>query len=108
MKNKIVHRNHHHLVPRCRGGQDLDSNIILIKIPRHDSWHALWDMKDHSKQIPRTINEIIALLRESPYYSTPCSSHWRKLWGLKSSGEVLAILLRLKAIKKAQQQHYFI
>lgn len=106
MKTSCKKSNHHHLIPKSRGGQDLDSNIILIHVVKHDAWHRLWDITDHNNTSPRTLWEIIILLRKLPYYFTPCSKDWRILWKQKSAGEVLEILCRLRMIKKSQQQKW--
>ena len=48
------YRNYHHLVPRCRGGSDEPSNLLLIKADRHDLWHRIFGV--------RTLDEVIKLL----------------------------------------------
>ena len=48
------HRNYHHLIPRCRGGSDKPSNLLLIKADRHDLWHKIFGV--------RTLDEVIKLL----------------------------------------------
>jgi hypothetical protein len=104
MKRLRPKSNHHHLIPRSRGGQGLNSNIIFIHTDKHDAWHKLWDFHDHACTKPRTLGEIINLLKKLPYYFTPCSQEWRTLWKQKSAGEVLEILYRLRAIKDAQKK----
>jgi len=47
-------KNRHHLKPKSRGGDKRPSNMLLIKVKRHDAWHALWGN--------RTLEEVIALL----------------------------------------------
>ena len=51
---KKSRRNHHHLIPRCRGGSDSPDNILLIKAERHDLWHKIFGV--------RTLDEVIELL----------------------------------------------
>lgn len=48
------HQNKHHLRPRSRGGQAIESNLLWIDIERHRAWHVLWGN--------RTLDEVIALL----------------------------------------------
>lgn len=47
-------RNKHHLVPRSRGGNNTEQNLLLLDVHKHDLWHRLWGN--------RTIEEILALL----------------------------------------------
>lgn len=47
-------RNRHHLRPKSRGGQGLDSNLLLIRFERHTEWHKIFGNL--------TLDEIIALL----------------------------------------------
>lgn len=47
-------RNYHHLRPRSRGGSNMDSNLLLIKIERHRMLHLIFGN--------RTLEEIIAVL----------------------------------------------
>lgn len=53
-RNKKKRRNKHHLIPKCRGGEKILSNLLLIDIERHNAWHALWGT--------RTLDEVIELL----------------------------------------------
>ncbi len=45
----------HHLKPKSRGGQNIESNLLIIEIKRHNAWHVLWEN--------RTLDEVIALLQ---------------------------------------------
>ena len=47
-------RNHHHLIPKCRGGRDLPNNLLLINATRHELFHKIFGV--------RTLDEVIALL----------------------------------------------
>jgi len=47
--------NKHHLKPKEKGGQKIQSNLLLIDMERHCAWHKLWGN--------RTLEEIIALLQ---------------------------------------------
>jgi len=47
--------DHHHLIPRSKGGESIDSNLLKIDIYRHDAFHLLF--KD------RTIVEIISIFK---------------------------------------------
>lgn len=48
-------RNRHHLRPKCRGGRDDESNLLLIYTERHEMWHKLFG--------ERTLEEVLRLLR---------------------------------------------
>lgn len=48
-------KNKHHLKPRSRGGQSLDSNLITMDAYRHDAWHLLFSNL--------TLEEVIELLQ---------------------------------------------
>lgn len=97
---KQPNRNHHHLIPRSRGGQNLDSNLLLIKIVRHNNWHVLWRNL--------TLYEIIQLLRKIQKASRfKKSPQWNNIWGDKTLPQALAILERVYRIKK-QQEFYLL
>ena len=49
------YQNKHHLKPKSRGGQSLESNLLWIDIERHRAWHAVFGNM--------TLDEIIALLK---------------------------------------------
>lgn len=90
--------NRHHLTPRSRGGENLESNLILIKIERHNAWHRFWGN---------------ANLKEILFYLSHCSNKqfkhnkdWQKIWGNKTTRKVIAILLRLQSIKSYQRFMY--
>lgn len=53
-KQHKKHQNRHHLRPKSRGGQSIESNIIWIDIERHKSWHSVFGNL--------TLDEIISLL----------------------------------------------
>lgn len=46
--------NRHHIKPRSRGGDSLESNLLTMDTNRHDAWHLLFSNL--------TITEIIELL----------------------------------------------
>ena len=48
-------RNRHHLRPRSRGGDSHPSNLLLIQVERHETWHRLFGN--------RTLSEVIQLLK---------------------------------------------
>ena len=54
LKRNKHKRNKHHLIPKSRGGEKTQSNILLIDVERHNAWHRLWGN--------RTLDEVIALL----------------------------------------------
>jgi len=54
MKKQRHNQNRHHLKPKSRGGQGIESNLLWIKLDRHKAWHELFNNL--------TIKEVIALL----------------------------------------------
>jgi len=53
-KNKRWRRNHHHLIPKCRGGGMNRRNLLLISVTTHCEWHRVF------KNL--TLDEVIDLL----------------------------------------------
>jgi hypothetical protein len=49
-------QNRHHLTPKSRGGQSTDSNLLWIKIERHQYWHKVFGNL--------TLDEVIKLLQK--------------------------------------------
>ena len=47
--------NRHHLTPKSRGGQAVESNLLKMDISRHNAWHLLFGNL--------TLKEIIILLK---------------------------------------------
>lgn len=45
----------HHLTPRSRGGESIESNLSNLDLYRHDAWHLLFG--------DLTLDEIIMLLQ---------------------------------------------
>jgi len=61
-------KNRHHLRPRSRGGDSLESNLLVMDIERHNAWHFLFQNQ--------TLDEIIEALER--LRSMKRSKHWRK------------------------------
>lgn len=55
-KRKKHHKgmSYHHLIPASRGGKYTDTNLLLMKIYRHETWHKIFGN--------RTLSEVIRLL----------------------------------------------
>jgi len=53
-KKQRKHQNKHHLRPKSRGGQSIESNLLWMDIERHKIWHILF------KNL--TLDEVINLL----------------------------------------------
>ena len=98
MKNP-PNRNNHHLIPRSRRGQNLDSNLLLIDMVKHKNWHKMWQN--------RTLLEIIRLLELVDEKKFNPSPQWGNIFGKKSLKEAIELLKRVYSIKKAQEEHYF-
>lgn len=47
--------NRHHLTPKQRGGQSIESNLLRMDISRHNAWHLIFNNL--------TLLEIISLLK---------------------------------------------
>lgn len=52
--NRAGQTNRHHLLPRSRGGDSLESNLLVMDIERHNAWHFLFQNQ--------TLDEIIEVL----------------------------------------------
>jgi len=61
--------NRHHLRPKSRGGDALESNLLVMDIERHNAWHFLF------KNL--TLDEIIELLER--IRAMKRSRRWRKI-----------------------------
>jgi len=66
-------RNRHHLKPKSRGGQKVESNLLLIDMERHNAWHKLWGN--------RTLDEVIELLLR--VRQAKKSKKAKEIWGEK-------------------------
>lgn len=53
-KKRAGKNEQHHLKPRSRGGQDIQSNLVKLDIYRHDAFHLLFGN--------RTLKEVIEIL----------------------------------------------
>lgn len=60
-------KNRHHLKPKSRGGQKVDSNMLLIDMEKHNAWHVLWGN--------RTLEEVIAVLQRLKHYKDQQKLH---------------------------------
>ena len=101
--------DYHHLKPRSRGGSSLNTNLLFIKRIRHCYWHKLWDIHlIHGKNCPRTLDEIILLLKGLSDETYVITGTWRCVWHELKPSEVLLILLRLKRMKMNQKKFYYI
>ena len=54
-KRRFRGRNYHHLTNKCMGGGYSDSNLLLIKIERHQAWHVIFGN--------RSLEEVIEILQ---------------------------------------------
>lgn len=50
------YRNHHHLIPKSRGGSSQPQNLLLLWNSKHEMWHQIFGNL--------TLTEIINLLIE--------------------------------------------
>jgi hypothetical protein len=63
--------NKHHLTPKQRGGQRIESNLLRMDISRHNAWHLLFSNL--------TLLEIIDLLKR--LYEIKERQRFRKMLG---------------------------
>lgn len=54
-QKKAGWKDSHHLKPRSRGGQSIESNLLSIDAYKHDAWHLLFSNL--------TLEEVIELLQ---------------------------------------------
>lgn len=54
-KKRAGWKDKHHLKPKEKGGQSVDSNIIMLDAYRHSAWHLLFKNK--------SLDEVIHLLQ---------------------------------------------
>lgn len=99
-------KDFHHLVPKCKGGIRSKKNLLLIKIAKHRAWHKLWDKKlPNGHRQPRTLMQIIFLLENLKTFKP--SPPWIAMWGNKTLAEVIAILYRVRKMKKSQRNYAY-
>lgn len=67
--NRAGKNNRHHLRPKSRGGDALESNLLVMDMERHNAWHFLFKNM--------TLDEIINLL--SRIREVKKSRRWRKI-----------------------------
>jgi len=65
----------HHLKNKCRGGSNLQSNLILLTVAHHRSWHCLFKDLD--------LDEIIKLLTHIRDNKRLAKRFWRSLKDLE-------------------------
>lgn len=86
--------NYHHLRPKTRGGLKIESNMLLIKICRHNAWHRMFHCL--------TLNEVIRYLKKSSLKTFKKSNDWTILFGSKDPIEVIDLLERVRKAKRNQ------
>jgi hypothetical protein len=91
----------HHMVPRSRGGEQLDSNTLKLDAYKHHAMHLLFGN--------RTMNKIIKFLAkfdnmqefldstDKVFKNEAC----QLLFGTKTKNEVINLLKRAKRIKES-------
>lgn len=95
---------HHIILPRSRGGENIDSNLFLFDVYRHEAWHLLFKNKTLFEIISflergKNVKERMELLPNKKY----CHSAFHLLFEKKTLGEVIALLQRVLQIKKSQR-----
>lgn len=77
--------NYHHLKPRSRGGSSVDSNMLFIKIEKHNAWHRLF-----GNATPKQIRTMLKHFEED----------FKLVFGNASFEEAAKIIERLLIIKE--------
>lgn len=81
--------NYHHLKPRARGGQSLDSNLCYLKREKHNALHRIFGNA--------TPNQILKMLKTF-------ERDFKIVFGDVSFEEAFKIYERLIRMKKGEQK----
>ena len=60
-------RNHHHLIPTSRGGNDIASNLLLLWNDKHEMFHKIFG----NLTLTEIINLLIEVRRRKGFGSQP-------------------------------------
>lgn len=124
--------NHHHLRPRSRGGDSLDSNLLLIDTGKHDAWHFIFGnltldeiikilimlrmvkerRQRHKQKQMKAVSQYSRkreqinqdLVKNILAIETVRHGAWCLLFKDKVIDEVIKLLSRLKSLKKNQRR----
>lgn len=89
MKRQRKGYNYHHLKPRSQGGQSTDSNMLFMKIKKHNALHRIFGNS--------TPKQIITML-------TNFEEDFKLVFGNVSFKEAAEIYKRLLEIKQQQRE----
>ena len=86
----------HHLTAQSRGGESVESNLLLLELYRHTALHYLFEN--------RTLSEIIAFLKSMDDISWLYRKEYsvnaiHLLFGDMSLADIIICLMRIRAIK---------
>lgn len=87
--------NYHHLRPKSRGGLKIMSNMLHIKVCRHNAWHRMFHCL--------TLNEVIRHLKKCSYENFKKTTDWCIVFGNKEPLDVIELLERVKKAKLNQE-----
>lgn len=77
--------NYHHIKPRSRGGQSLDSNMLFLKMDKHNALHRIF-----GNSSPKQILKMLKNFEED----------FKTIFGDVSFEEAVKIFERMLRIKK--------
>lgn len=91
-------RDYHHIVPRSRGGDSSDSNLLFIKRTRHVALHNMFEYSN--------LRMIYLIIKETNHRLIMSDEKnlkdWLELFQGKTKAEALALLERVIRAKEAQ------
>lgn len=95
-----IRRNHHHIVNKCHGGDNHKSNLLLMKVRRHETLHKMFGNQ--------TLRMIYLTIKETNHRLIMSDAdnleNWLNLFGDKCKFEVLVLLERVIRAKEAQRR----
>lgn len=99
-KKLKVRRDYHHIINKCNGGGNHQSNILLIKVVRHRALHRMFGNQN--------LNEIYWTIKTINFRGIVESNLalrlWQELFGDKTKTEALTLIARLIRAKEAQRR----
>lgn len=92
-------RDYHHIIPRCKGGDNSDSNLLFIKRTRHIALHNMFEYSN--------LRMIYLIIKETNHRLIMADeknlSNWLTVFKDKTKEEALALLERVIRAKENQK-----
>jgi hypothetical protein len=89
----------HHLRPRSRGGDDLNSNILILKWERHRALHLACGNMTWNE----IINNLISALQGKGHRFRWNKERWKLVFGEKSARQAIMLCIRVRQLKRRQK-----